>query len=121
MPPKKEKKDASVDRRSRADSTTKSVTSDAGQSGSAKWTLNERILCIYPRGTIYKYDAKILAVDGTGEENVYTIHYQGWNSRHDEFITETEAVERFTKFSDNAAQEAKVCIFLKFQTLFFKF
>lgn len=40
--------------------------------------------------------------------------FKGWNSRHDEWITETQALERFTKHSKSAAEEAKVKFLLEY-------
>lgn len=76
MAPKKEKKEISVERRSRGGSTATNATSNAENSDCQKWSLNERILCIFPPNSTYKYDAKIISVETGSDETVYMVHYQ---------------------------------------------
>lgn len=70
------------------------------------WSLNDRVLCRYPNSEIY-YEAKIIGITNKDGVNLFTVHYQGWNSRHDEKISETEASERFKPYTDEDAEKAR--------------
>lgn len=73
MPPKKEKKEVeSVERKSRGSSNT----ANCDVSVDSKWKLNDRVLCIFPPESTYKYDAKILQVGNKNGEPTYLVHYQ---------------------------------------------
>lgn len=73
MPPKKEKKEIeSVERKSRGSSNT--ANSDV--SVDSKWKNNDRVLCIFPPESTYKYDAKIIQVEIRDGEPTYLVHYQ---------------------------------------------
>uniref|UniRef100_A0AC34PWK6 Tudor-knot domain-containing protein n=1 Tax=Panagrolaimus sp. JU765 TaxID=591449 RepID=A0AC34PWK6_9BILA len=74
--------------------------------GRVCYSLNDRVLCKYPDGLFY--EGKVIAVE-TDEngENLYTIHYQGWNSRHDEQIKQIDANKRFILYDDECALLAK--------------
>ena len=44
------------------------------------------MLVFYGKGKgLRTYEAKVKEVDG-GEEKAYLVHYNGWNSRYDEWI-----------------------------------
>ncbi|CAI4230447.1 unnamed protein product [Auanema sp. JU1783] len=65
---------------------------------------NTRILCKHAG---FFYDAKIIDKKQEGPETAFLIHYQGWHKRHDEWITQTESLEKFKDFSDEAHNSAK--------------
>jgi len=75
-------------------------------SSSGIWQLGDRVLCRYVNSEIY-YEAKIISVDVVDGQNIYGIHYQGWNSRHDEKILQTDSLVRFKHYSKDEAEKAK--------------
>uniref|UniRef100_A0A915CKB4 MRG domain-containing protein n=1 Tax=Ditylenchus dipsaci TaxID=166011 RepID=A0A915CKB4_9BILA len=98
MAPKRDKK-GSVE-------TDADSTSQKGSTAQGRWELNSRVLCRYLSSDIY-YEAKIIGLEEKNGEALYTVHYQGWNSRHDEKIGETVAAERFKAYTEQDAEKAR--------------
>jgi len=60
----------------------------------ANYGLNDMVYCKYgPKS----YQAKIISITNKNGQPAYEVHYQGWNKRYDEVITEQEAKDRFSK------------------------
>lgn len=70
------------------------------------WKKDDRVLCRYLNSDIY-YEAKIQSVENNESGPVYSIHYQGWNSRHDEKVPHRDAVIRFKNHTVESAAKAK--------------
>lgn len=73
------------------------------------WKKDDRVLCRYldlNLSDIY-YEAKIQLVETNDSGPVYSIHYQGWNSRHDEKIPHADALVRFKDHTVESAAKAK--------------
>ncbi|VDK48315.1 unnamed protein product [Anisakis simplex] len=75
-------------------------------SGQAAYSLNEKVLCRHV-DNLY-YEAKIISVDKSAEDElIYTVHYQGWNQRHDEKIRHSETSARFLEHTPANVEKAK--------------
>ena len=80
------------------------------------YELNTQILCQYSDS--YFYECKIIKVEeDEKDEFLYTIHYNGWNSRYDEVITHSEAQIKFIQHTPENVALAKV----RFLLFYFKF
>ncbi|MCP9258586.1 Mortality factor 4-like protein 1 [Dirofilaria immitis] len=93
MPPKKENtaiKDAA-----------KEVTKP-----SDTYELHAKVLCQH-LDNLY-YEAKIINVEHSVDgEPIYTVHYQGWNQRHDEKIKHSSTRSRFLEYTAANVERAK--------------
>lgn len=78
------------------------VGNNGGEVPAGGWKKGDRVLCSHGVG---RYEASIIEVD---DGPVYTIHYQGWNKRYDEKLTEAEARARMIMWSEEKAAESKV-------------
>uniref|UniRef100_A0A158R4W6 MRG domain-containing protein n=1 Tax=Syphacia muris TaxID=451379 RepID=A0A158R4W6_9BILA len=77
-----------------------------GKSLQLAYELNSKVLCKH-RDSLY-YEAKVIAIDDIPDRGrVYTVHYQGWNSRHDEKIPEIDAAERFLPCTEENLEMAR--------------
>ncbi|KAI1717622.1 MRG domain-containing protein [Ditylenchus destructor] len=106
MPPKKRPAENS-NANSRSNSA-KPTDASGGvlQSGSPlEWNLNDKVLCRYAHSPLF-YEAKITNIEEKGGTTEYTIHYQGWNSRHDEKIKAQDAATRFKIWTAEEARKA---------------
>ncbi|VDM40048.1 unnamed protein product [Toxocara canis] len=67
---------------------------------------NDKVLCKH-LDNLY-YEAKIISVEeGADGELLYTVHYQGWNQRHDEKIRRSDTSERFLEYTPANVERAK--------------
>ncbi|VDN51888.1 unnamed protein product [Dracunculus medinensis] len=69
------------------------------------YEINDKVLCRHI-DNLY-YEAKIIAVEQSDNEAVYTVHYQGWNQRHDEKIPHNATLERFLEYTPANIEKAK--------------
>lgn len=97
----------------REPTTSKEIKSGDNQSPAKEgkntpltYELNSKVLCKH-RDTLY-YEAKVIAIDNISDKGkVFTVHYQGWNSRHDEKIPEADAAERFLPCTEENLEMAR--------------
>ncbi|MFH4974782.1 hypothetical protein AB6A40_001491 [Gnathostoma spinigerum] len=74
--------------------------------GCAQYELNSKVLCRHI-DNLY-YEAKVIAVEKAIDgELLYTVHYQGWNQRHDEKIKHSDTRDRFLEFTPANVEKAK--------------
>lgn len=74
---------------------------------SLNYELNSKVLCKH-RDSLY-YEAKIIAIDKLQDKGkIFTVHYQGWNSRHDEKIAEEDAAARFLPCTEENLEMARM-------------
>ncbi|VDK77628.1 unnamed protein product [Litomosoides sigmodontis] len=93
MPPKKET--------TAAKEAPKEVTKP-----SDVYELHAKVLCQH-LDNLY-YEAKIINVEhGVDGEPIYTVHYQGWNQRHDEKIKHSSTRSRFLEYTTANVERAK--------------
>uniref|UniRef100_A0A0N5AAY0 Chromo domain-containing protein n=1 Tax=Syphacia muris TaxID=451379 RepID=A0A0N5AAY0_9BILA len=91
-------------------STSKDFKGDVKEG--VTFELNSKVLCKY-RDSLY-YEAKIIAIDDTGDgERMFTVHYQGWNSRHDEKIPQSDVKARFLQCTEENLEMARVSCNIK--------
>lgn len=70
------------------------------------YAVNSKVLCSSCDGLYY--EAKIIGIEMSPHRGkMYTIHYQGWNSRYDEKISEEVARHRFLPLNEKNFEEAK--------------
>jgi hypothetical protein len=53
------------------------------------------------------YPAKIVSINGRGENKVYKVHYQNWNKTYDEQITSEASIDRFQKIDPDSVTPKK--------------
>ncbi|VDM06793.1 unnamed protein product [Wuchereria bancrofti] len=71
------------------------------------YELHAKVLCQH-LDNLY-YEAKIINVEhGVDGEPIYTVHYQGWNQRHDEKIKHSSTRSRFLEYTTANVERAKV-------------
>uniref|UniRef100_A0A0R3RZH8 MRG domain-containing protein n=1 Tax=Elaeophora elaphi TaxID=1147741 RepID=A0A0R3RZH8_9BILA len=93
MPPKKE-------------STASKDTAKEIMKASDVYELHAKVLCQH-LDNLY-YEAKIINVEhGVDGEPIYTVHYQGWNQRHDEKIKHSSTRSRFLEYTTANVERAK--------------
>ncbi|VDM93740.1 unnamed protein product [Onchocerca ochengi] len=86
------------------------VTKDAVKQEITKpsdiYELHAKVLCQH-LDNLY-YEAKIINVEhGIDGEPIYTVHYQGWNQRHDEKIKHSSTLSRFLEYTPANVERAK--------------
>lgn len=61
------------------------------------YQVNDRVLVFYGKGkTLLKYEAKVVEIE-TGEDKCdYLVHYNGWNTRYDEWIDSSRIAGKLT-------------------------
>uniref|UniRef100_A0A915CDV5 Chromo domain-containing protein n=1 Tax=Parascaris univalens TaxID=6257 RepID=A0A915CDV5_PARUN len=84
----------------------KESVTKSGDATTLPYSLNDKVLCRH-LDNLY-YEAKIIAVEQTPDgELIYTVHYQGWNQRHDEKIRHSVISERFLEYTPANVERAK--------------
>lgn len=73
-----------------------------------EYKIGDKILCKHDANIFYA--AKIINLEQKDGENVYTIHYQGWNSRYDEKIPHSEIGDRWQEHSDDVLEKSKSAV-----------
>ncbi|KAE9555092.1 hypothetical protein FO519_001667 [Halicephalobus sp. NKZ332] len=108
MAPSVGSKDDATDSES-ADSSLQQLLKKGVNANISKYELNARVLCRFTDKMFY--EAKITNVvtqpDG---KIVYTLHYQGWNNRYDEEVSNEDAKTRFIPYDVESAKLAKAAI-----------
>ncbi|KAI6184023.1 MRG domain-containing protein [Aphelenchoides bicaudatus] len=66
------------------------------------YQLNDEVMCKYGKEGL-EYRAKIIRVTSAG----YEVHYQGWNKRYDEIISEEDSKKRFKRYNEEEEKKAK--------------
>uniref|UniRef100_A0A0N5ACD7 MRG domain-containing protein n=1 Tax=Syphacia muris TaxID=451379 RepID=A0A0N5ACD7_9BILA len=75
-------------------------------SNHSDYDVNKMVLCKH-FDNLY-YEAKIIGIQQMDNgETGYKVHYQGWNRRHDEVISYSDATVRFLPFTHENCLEAK--------------
>ncbi|KAL4001762.1 MRG family protein [Acanthocheilonema viteae] len=93
MPPKKE------------NTATKDTSKEVAKPSDI-YELHAKVLCQH-LDNLY-YEAKIINVEhGIDGEPIYTVHYQGWNQRHDEKIKHSSTRSRFLEYTTANVERAK--------------
>ncbi|VDM98193.1 unnamed protein product [Thelazia callipaeda] len=94
MPPKKES------------AATKDTSKETAKNTPNAYELHAKVLCQH-LDNLY-YEAKIINVEHSADgEPVYTVHYQGWNQRHDEKIKHSSTRSRFLEHTPANVERAK--------------
>ena len=58
---------------------------------------NDRVLVLYGKGKALRtYEAKVVDVERSGERQDYLVHYNGWNTRYDEWIDSSRIAGKIT-------------------------
>uniref|UniRef100_A0A914CZB4 Tudor-knot domain-containing protein n=1 Tax=Acrobeloides nanus TaxID=290746 RepID=A0A914CZB4_9BILA len=85
----------------------KNQKSNESTEPSAEYIVNTAVLCQHKDGLFY--EGKIIDAGKTAQgEPLYTVHYQGWNSRYDEKIPQTELRTRLRDYNQENLEKAKV-------------
>jgi hypothetical protein len=72
----------------------------------SRYEKDQKVLCRHIDGL--HYEAKIIEVTDEPDGVYYTVHYNGWNTRHDERIVHEHTLDRFIKLTPENLAKAKV-------------
>lgn len=74
--------------------------------GQPLYKVNTKVLCRHT-DNLY-YDTKIVGVERSAGQFVYTVHYQGWSKRYDEKIPQNMTYARFREYTPQNIEKAKL-------------
>ncbi|MFH4981316.1 hypothetical protein AB6A40_008025 [Gnathostoma spinigerum] len=94
-------------KRSQSSGEKKACSTASSADETPLYSIDSKVLCRHI-DNLY-YESKIIAVERKDDgEIMYTVHYQGWNHRHDEKISQTHSKDRFLELTPENLERAKI-------------